>query len=53
MDIGTAIALIALVAFMCAPIIIDEIAKSGLFNRRNEHIKDLEKRVKELEKGSK
>lgn len=53
MDIGTTIVLSVFMICVFAPIIIDSLGKDGLFQRRSKHIKDLEKKIEELEKGRK
>lgn len=53
MDIGTTIALIVFMICISAPNIIESIKKEELFQRRSKRIKDLEKKIEELEKGRK
>ena len=53
MDIGTTIALSVFVICAFTPIIIDALGKDGSFQRRSKRIKDLEKKIEELEKERK
>lgn len=53
MNIWEAIGAAALMASLAAPVIIDSLAQAGFFQRRDKDIKDLEKKIEELEKERK
>lgn len=51
MDIGTTLALIALATCIAAPAVITALERAGIFQRCSKHIKELEKKIEELEKN--